>query len=158
MLKLRKASFVLASAALLTGMLSACGTSNNNSNNGGSTSSAGTTNTTTNTSTNTNTSKDSGTNATANNSGNAAATDDASTKKITISIYYPTPDLVEKRALEDDKIKRFNEKYPNVTIVKSDWQYNPNEIGIKMGANEAPTLFNTYRTPRFAAENAAGRS
>ncbi|RKP55081.1 sugar ABC transporter substrate-binding protein [Cohnella endophytica] len=73
--------------------------------------------------------------------------------KATISIYYPTPDQVEKRALEDDKIKRFNEVYPNVEVVKSDWQYNPNEIGIKMGANEAPTLFNTYATEgKFLAE------
>ncbi|WEK53020.1 MAG: extracellular solute-binding protein [Candidatus Cohnella colombiensis] len=73
--------------------------------------------------------------------------------KATISIYYPTPDQTEKRAIEDDKIKRFNAVYPNVEIVKSDWQYNPNEIGIKMGANEAPTLFNTYATEgKFLAE------
>jgi ABC-type glycerol-3-phosphate transport system substrate-binding protein len=78
---------------------------------------------------------------------------DPSQLKATISIYYPTPDLVEKRALEDDRIRRFNEVYPNVEILKSDWQYNPNEIGIKMGANEAPTLFNTYATEgKFLAE------
>lgn len=77
----------------------------------------------------------------------------ASDKPVTISIYYPTPDKVDERKLEDDKIARFNEKYPNVTIVKSDWQYNPAEIGIKMGANEAPTLFNTYATEgKFLAE------
>lgn len=77
----------------------------------------------------------------------------AKDKKVTISIYYPTPDRVEDRALEDDKIARFNEVYPNVTVVKSDWQYNVNEIGIKMGANEAPTLFNTYATEgKFLAE------
>jgi multiple sugar transport system substrate-binding protein len=81
------------------------------------------------------------------------AAPDITQVKATISIYYPTPDLVEKRALEDDKIKRFNEVFPNVEIVKSDWQYNPNEIGIKMGANEAPTLFNTYATEgKFLAE------
>ncbi|MFC5407660.1 ABC transporter substrate-binding protein [Cohnella soli] len=80
-------------------------------------------------------------------------TTDLTKVKATISIYYPTPDQTEKRALEDDKIKRFNEVYPNVEIVKSDWQYNPNEIGIKMGANEAPTLFNTYATEgKFLAE------
>ena len=91
--------------------------------------------------------------AAASDSGSAAPADDLASKKITISIYYPTPDQVEKRALEDDKIKRFNEVYPNVTIVKSDWQYNPNEIGMKMGANEAPTLFNTYATEgKFLAE------
>ncbi|WP_040949921.1 ABC transporter substrate-binding protein [Gorillibacterium massiliense] len=82
-----------------------------------------------------------------------APADDITKKKVTISIYYPTPDKVDERKLEDDKIKRFNEVYPNVTIVKSDWQYNPNEIGIKMGANEAPTLFNTYATEgKFLAE------
>lgn len=86
-------------------------------------------------------------------SSSTAPADDLASKKITISIYYPTPDQVERRALEDDKIKRFNEVYPNVTIVKSDWQYNPNEIGMKMGANEAPTLFNTYATEgKFLAE------
>jgi len=82
----------------------------------------------------------------AESSASEPAAADPTQLKATISIYYPTPDLVEKRALEDDKIKRFNEVYPNVEIVKSDWQYNPNEIGIKMGANEAPTLFNTYAT------------
>ncbi len=48
------------------------------------------------------------------------------------------------RAQEDDRIKRFQEVYPNVEIVKDDWQYNVSEIGIKMAANEAPTFFNTY--------------
>lgn len=50
------------------------------------------------------------------------------------------------RAQEDDKIKRFQEVYPNVEIVKDDWQYNVSEIGVKMAANEAPTFFNTYAT------------
>ncbi|WP_168121074.1 extracellular solute-binding protein [Paenibacillus sp. HB172176] len=86
----------------------------------------------------------------ANGSGNKA-TDagkevDIRDKKITISIYYPLPDQVENRKLEDDKIRRFNEVYPNVEIVKSDWHYNPSEIGIKMAANEAPTFFNTWAT------------
>lgn len=85
-------------------------------------------------------------------------TDDASkysseSAKVTISIYYPPPDQIEKRALEDDKIKRFVAQYPYVEVVKSDWQYDPNQIGIKMGANEAPTLFNTYATEgRFLAD------
>jgi len=65
---------------------------------------------------------------------------------VTISVYYPTPDRVEDRALEDDKIRRFQEKYPHVDIIKSDWQYKPEEIGIKMASGEAPTLFNTYAT------------
>ncbi|EFM11199.1 extracellular solute-binding protein family 1 [Paenibacillus curdlanolyticus YK9] len=72
--------------------------------------------------------------------------DDLLSKKITISIYYPSKDKVEDRKLEDDKIRRFTEKYPNVTVEKSDWHYNVNEIGIKMASNEAPTFFNTFAT------------
>ena len=91
----------------------------------------------------------SGGNSTANdsagNGGGQSGTGDVP-EKVTISIYYPTPDRVEDRALEDDKIRRFQEMYPHVEIIKSDWQYDPNEIGIRMGANEAPTLFNTYAT------------
>jgi len=67
-------------------------------------------------------------------------------EKVTIKIYYPTADKKELRALEDDKIKRFTEKYPNVTVKPDDWQYNVDEIGIKMAANEAPTFFNTFAT------------
>lgn len=78
---------------------------------------------------------------------------DIKNKKITISVYYPTPDQKALRALEDDKIKRFEAKYPNVKIVKSDWQYDPSQIGMKMAANEAPTLFNTYATEgKFLAQ------
>ncbi|MUT68778.1 ABC transporter substrate-binding protein [Paenibacillus sp. NEAU-GSW1] len=76
----------------------------------------------------------------------AAPEDDIKNRKIKISIYYPLPDQVENRKLEDDKIKRFNEVYPNVEIIKSDWHYNPGEIGIKMAANEAPTFYNTFAT------------
>src|SRR5690242_14023189 len=72
--------------------------------------------------------------------------DDITQKKITIKIHYPLPDQKDLRAQEDDKIKRFTEKYPNVTIVKDDWQYSVNEIGIKMASNEAPTFYNTFAT------------
>ncbi|MBD2848595.1 extracellular solute-binding protein [Paenibacillus sp. IB182496] len=84
---------------------------------------------------------------------NGEGSDAGPAEKITISIYYPTPDREDDRKLEDDKIRRFTEQYPNVEVVKSDWQYSPNEIGIKMAANEAPTLFNTYATEgKFLAE------
>ena len=76
----------------------------------------------------------------------AAAADDITQRKVTIKIHYPTPDLTEMRTQEDDKIKRFQAEYPNVEIVKDDWQYNVSEIGVKMAANEAPTFFNTYAT------------
>ncbi|SEC03685.1 extracellular solute-binding protein [Paenibacillus sp. GP183] len=76
----------------------------------------------------------------------SSAPANASAEKVTIRIYYPTADKKELRALEDDKIKRFQAKYPNVTVKPDDWQYNPSEIGIKMAANEAPTFFNTWAT------------
>ncbi|MFB9330288.1 ABC transporter substrate-binding protein [Paenibacillus aurantiacus] len=77
----------------------------------------------------------------------------AAHERVTISIYYPTPDLPENRAHEDDKIRRFTAQYPYVDIIKSNWQYNPNEIGIKMASGEAPTLFNTFASEgRYLAE------
>ncbi|GIO34472.1 MULTISPECIES: ABC transporter substrate-binding protein [Paenibacillus] len=87
-----------------------------------------------------------GTGGTGSKTEEPAKTDDISQKKITIKIHYPLPDQKEARAQEDDKIKRFTEKYPNVTIVKDDWQYSVNEIGIKMASNEAPTFYNTFAT------------
>ena len=140
---MRKMTMTLLGLLLLASLAAACagGNGGNGGNGGGNAGNAG---------------DGSGGNAGSNaEGGDAGANADggAADKKITISIYYPTPDRVEDRKLEDDKIKRFNEKYPNVEIVKSDWQYNPNEIGIKMGANEAPTLFNTYATEgKFLAE------
>ena len=63
---------------------------------------------------------------------------DIADQKITIKIHYPPDDTTRQQ--EDDKIARFQAKYPNVTIVKDDWQYSVNEIGVKMASNEAPTL------------------
>ena len=76
----------------------------------------------------------------------APAPSEAPPEKVTIKIYYPTADKVELRQLEDEKIKRFQDKYPNVEVVPDDWQYAVDEIGIKMAANEAPTFFNTFAT------------
>ncbi|URN94917.1 MAG: ABC transporter substrate-binding protein [Candidatus Pristimantibacillus lignocellulolyticus] len=119
---MRKFSVVIATVLVFSLMLVACG-----KNNGGNTNPPATSPTVKPTENNT-----------------APPEDDIKQRKVAISVYYPTPDRVEDRALEDDKIRRFNEVYPNVEVIKSDWQYNPNEIGMKMGANEAPTLFNTY--------------
>ncbi|MCR2802322.1 ABC transporter substrate-binding protein [Paenibacillus soyae] len=130
---MRKFSMMMALVMSLTLLLAACSGNNggNNANKPGSDPSA----------------------APSNDVGAPPAEEDITQKKVSISIYYPTPDRVEDRALEDDKIKRFNEVFPNVEVIKSDWQYNPNEIGIKMGANEAPTLFNTYASEgKFLAE------
>ncbi|WP_256760013.1 ABC transporter substrate-binding protein [Cohnella sp. WQ 127256] len=134
---MRKISTVIACLLVFSLVLAACGSKNNN-------------NASPSASPKSSTAAES---STAPESSEAPPAVDLTQVKATISVYYPTPDQVEKRALEDDKIKRFNEVYPNVEVVKSDWQYNPNEIGIKMGANEAPTLFNTYATEgKFLAE------
>jgi len=69
-----------------------------------------------------------------------------SNEPVTMTIQYPKPDNTESIALEDSKIKRYQEKYPNVTIKKNDWQYAPSEIGIKMAAHQAQALFNTFAT------------
>lgn len=73
-------------------------------------------------------------------------TDDIAARKITIKVHYPLPDETTLRQQEDDKISRFQEKYPNVTIIKDDWAYDVNEIGVKMASNEAPTFYNTWAT------------
>lgn len=120
---MRKLSMMMLCLALFSSLLAACGSSNTNekpTNNGGQ--------------------KSSGTVTEGTDNGKE------SDKKVTISVYYPLPDQVEIRKLEDDKIRRYLEKYPNVTIEKSDWHYNVNEIGIKMASNEAPTIFNTFAT------------
>lgn len=75
-----------------------------------------------------------------------AKEEDIADKKITLKINYPKPDEETLRTTEDDKIKRFQAKYPNVTIVKDDWKYAVDEIGIKMASNEAPTFFTTWAT------------
>lgn len=72
--------------------------------------------------------------------------DDIISRKITIKVHYPLPDETTLRQQEDDKIARFQAKYPNVTIIKDDWAYDVNEIGVKMAANEAPTFYNTWAT------------
>ena len=92
-------------------------------------------------------------NAPSDPSAKSSDTEDKSDKKVTLKIHYPTPDLKEARVTEDEKINRFQTEYPNVEIVKDDWQYNVSEIGIKMASNEAPTYFNTYATEaKFLAE------
>ncbi|PWW01153.1 carbohydrate ABC transporter substrate-binding protein (CUT1 family) [Paenibacillus cellulosilyticus] len=131
----RKLMTVMACLALSASMLAACG-------GGGSDKETTKEDTST-----TDTTDNAGTKTdTATTADEPAAQDPFLNEKATISIYYPTPDQVENRKLEDDKIRRFTEKYPNVTIEKSDWHYNVDEIGIKMASNEAPTIFNTFAT------------
>ena len=74
-------------------------------------------------------------------------------EQITISVYYPPADDPAGRELEDDKIRRFQEAYPHVTVEGHSWHYSPDEIGIRMAGHDAPTLFNTYATEgRFLVE------
>jgi multiple sugar transport system substrate-binding protein len=67
-------------------------------------------------------------------------------KKITISVHFPAKDQKELTALEEDKVKRFTAKYPNVTITPDAWQYNPTEIGAKASGGQLPTFYQTYAT------------
>lgn len=127
---MRKFSAVLMCLMLLGSLLAACGGGGNKEtqNNGGG-----------------------NTAATGNNGGDnatpaAGEADDITQRKVTIKIHYPLPDETTLRQQEDDKIARFQAKYPNVTIVKDDWQYSVNEIGVKMASNEAPTFYNTWAT------------
>ncbi|OXM17099.1 ABC transporter substrate-binding protein [Paenibacillus herberti] len=137
---MRKPTAIISCLMATTLLLSACSGSNgnnsSNSNNGNS--NAGNTGGTTNTAVNEP--------AVNNAESTPPPEENIKDKKITISIYYPLPDQTEKRKSEDDKIARFQQEYPNVTIVKSDWHYNVDEIGVKMAANEAPTFFNTFAT------------
>ncbi|ANS76956.1 ABC transporter substrate-binding protein [Paenibacillus yonginensis] len=128
---MRKFTAVLLCLLMTGSILAACGGGNNSKNNASG--NAGSSN--------------NPASASTNSGGDASAsTDDIASRKVTIKIHYPTPDLTEMRAQEDDKIKRFQEVYPNVEIVKDDWQYSVNEIGIKMASNEAPTFYNTFAT------------
>ncbi|MDG0791355.1 ABC transporter substrate-binding protein [Cohnella ginsengisoli] len=65
---------------------------------------------------------------------------------MTLTVQYPTADNPVWVTVADDQIKRFSEKFPNVTIKKNTWQYNPNEIGVKMAAHQAPSFFQTAAT------------
>ncbi|MEC2345281.1 ABC transporter substrate-binding protein [Paenibacillus barengoltzii] len=128
---MRKFSAVLMCLMLLGSLLAACGGSGNKEaqNNGGGGNTAAT-----------------GNNGGSNADASSGEADDITQCKVTIKIHYPLPDETTLRQQEDDKIARFQAKYPNVTIIKDDWQYSVNEIGVKMASNEAPTFYNTWAT------------
>ena len=65
---------------------------------------------------------------------------------ITLTVNYPKSDNPVAIEYADEAIKRFSEKYPDVIIKKNDWQYSPNEIGIKMAARQAPSFFSSFAT------------
>ncbi|MBN2980551.1 MULTISPECIES: ABC transporter substrate-binding protein [Cohnella] len=79
----------------------------------------------------------------------AESTGGAAPEKVTITIQYPKPDQEVERAAMDDRIKRFQEEYPHVEILKSDWHYSDGgaaTLGVKLAAGEAPSYYNTYAT------------
>ncbi len=94
-----------------------------------------------------------GTSPTAKNSEQASGTasstassDPSKAAPITLTVQYPKTDNPTAITVEDEKIKNFTKKYPNITIQKNDWQYAPNEIGIKMAAHQAPSSYSTFAT------------
>lgn len=66
--------------------------------------------------------------------------------QVTMTVQFPKSDNLAAIDMVNSKMKRFGEKYPNVTLKKNDWQYSPNEIGIKMAAHQAPSWFRTPAT------------
>jgi ABC-type glycerol-3-phosphate transport system substrate-binding protein len=75
-----------------------------------------------------------------------AAPTAAPEKKISISVHFPAKDQKELTVLEEEKVKRFNAKYPNVKITPDAWQYAPGEIGAKASGGQLPTFYQTYAT------------
>ncbi|MCD1259488.1 sugar ABC transporter substrate-binding protein [Paenibacillus athensensis] len=75
-----------------------------------------------------------------------AAPTEAAKKDVTITVQGFKPDQKEKNDQLNLRIDRFKAKNPNVTVKTDDWQYNPQEIGIKMAANNAPSEYTTYAT------------
>lgn len=64
--------------------------------------------------------------------------------EITVQVA-PADRPVEVKSLKD-RIVRFENKYPQVRVTTDDWQYNPDQIGIKLATNKIATEFNTYAT------------
>jgi len=63
---------------------------------------------------------------------------------VTMTVQFPKSDNLTGIEFINKRMDRFKAQYPNVTLKKNDWQYAPNEIGIKMAAHQAPSF---YRTP-----------
>lgn len=87
-------------------------------------------------------------NAKNNGAGSTAPASETGTqpKEVTITAQYAKPDNPVAMAVIDDRIERFKALYPHVTVEKNDWQYAPQEIGIKMAAKQAPSFFNAFAT------------
>lgn len=134
---MKRREAIITSVLLLSILTTACGTANNN--NGGNGANAGG---------NAAAANASGNAATNAGGDNAAATNNTeeTAEPVTITVQGQKPDKKEAIEQLNLKIDRFKKANPNVTIKTDDWEYNPNEIGIKMAANNAPTEFTSYLT------------
>ncbi|WP_256761092.1 sugar ABC transporter substrate-binding protein [Cohnella sp. WQ 127256] len=65
---------------------------------------------------------------------------------VSIIAYAFPADKTEENATLNAKIKRFEDKNPNVTITPKYWKYENTEIAIKMASNSAQTEFTTWAT------------
>lgn len=65
---------------------------------------------------------------------------------VTMTVQFPKADNLAGIEIINKRLDRFQEQYPNVTLKKNDWQYSPDEIGIKMAAHQAPSLFRVPAT------------
>jgi multiple sugar transport system substrate-binding protein len=70
----------------------------------------------------------------------------ANAEPVSIIVYDFPADKTQERATLRDQIKRFQEKYPNVTATPEFWKYENREIAIKMASNSAQTEFTTWAT------------
>lgn len=86
--------------------------------------------------------------ATQSDDGGAKPSDSGPEKAAPVSIIaYAWPaDKTAENATLAGRIKRFEDKYPNVTVTPKYWKYENTEIAIKMASNSAQTEFTTWAT------------
>jgi multiple sugar transport system substrate-binding protein len=84
----------------------------------------------------------------------AAPSESAKPEPVTIVVSgYPQETDTAGRAQWALKIKKFNEKYPDVTIKPDPWQYNNQEFAVKMAGKSAPDIITLFATEgRIVAE------
>ncbi|MFD2331625.1 ABC transporter substrate-binding protein [Cohnella sp. GCM10020058] len=84
------------------------------------------------------------------NSGNssisAPGASESGAGPVEILIQAANPNNPTQIASFNDKLARYKAAYPNVTVNTTDWQYNPNEIGIKMASGQAPSVYAAFAT------------
>jgi ABC-type glycerol-3-phosphate transport system substrate-binding protein len=76
----------------------------------------------------------------------ASSSTETKAPPVTMTVQFPKSDNLVAIEFINKRVARFQEQYPNVTTKKNDWQYSPNEIGIKMAAHQAPSFFRVPAT------------